>query len=197
MFAPRTSLSELLTALVFGLIPKACRELEFSFLPPPILLFGFQWGGFTVQRTVKGWWKMTFQRTFCRGAALGWAGQKVGAGRNQSGRVMKNKRCRWVLGCLCLSADVSVTKRFQNNLFLFPWVSSARRKIQTFRSDGKPRHFCGPFILQLSQTNPKLVHILQPQGARNVLFTCLLLSPSFTWTLLLLERVSFFNTFYF
>lgn len=76
-FGPCASLPELLTAMVFGLIQRACEELQFSsfgspsssispslsfLIPNSIPLFCLQWSGFTVQCTLKGWYKMTLQR---------------------------------------------------------------------------------------------------------------------------------------
>lgn len=57
--------------IILLLAPSPC------FSPSPIPLFGFQWGGFTVQCTVKGWYKMTFQRIEEQGCVA--SGQRLEA----------------------------------------------------------------------------------------------------------------------
>lgn len=58
-------------------------------LPSSIPLFCFQWGGFTVQCTFKGWYKMTFQRISFEAVERGRVGVAIAVGRSVKGQQSK------------------------------------------------------------------------------------------------------------
>lgn len=103
MFAPRTSLSEPLTAMVFGLIPKVCKKNIILLLAPyplslPLLSLYFVSKGVLLQFNARSkgdikWLSKEFnlgreKGLLCAGAGIGW-GERRETTRRREKRLQK------------------------------------------------------------------------------------------------------------